>query len=50
MQLEAHVAGNQDIGPAKETYSGFISLFKWGTVVSVAVTALVVLIIASRAA
>jgi Bacterial aa3 type cytochrome c oxidase subunit IV len=48
--LEAQVSGNQDIGPAKETYSGFISLFKWGTVVSVAVTALVVLIIASRAA
>jgi Bacterial aa3 type cytochrome c oxidase subunit IV len=44
------LAQNQDLGPAKETYEGFITLFKWGTIVSAAVTALVVLIIASRAA
>lgn len=31
---------------ASETYSGFLSLLKWGTIVSVAVAALVVLIIA----
>jgi hypothetical protein len=44
------LAQNQDLGPAKETYEGFIALFKWGTIAAVAVTALVVLIIASRAA
>jgi Bacterial aa3 type cytochrome c oxidase subunit IV len=47
--MEAKLAGNQDLGPAKETYEGFISLFKWGTIVAAVVTALVVLIIASRA-
>lgn len=31
---------------ASETYSGFLSLLKWGTIISVAVAALVVLIIA----
>lgn len=31
---------------ASETYTGFLSLLKWGTIVSVAVAALVVLIIA----
>lgn len=44
------MAHNQDMGPAKETYAGFVTLFKWGTIAAVAVTALVVLIIASRAA
>lgn len=48
--MEATLAQNQDLGPAKETYEGFVALFKWGTIVAVAVTALVVLIIASRAA
>ena len=40
------MAEQQDISAAKSTYEGFISLFKWGTIVSAAVTALVVLIIA----
>lgn len=31
---------------ASETYSGFLSLLKWGTIASVAAAALVVLIIA----
>ena len=31
---------------ASETYSGFLSLLKWGTIISVAAAALVVLIIA----
>lgn len=44
------MAQNHDLGPAKETYEGFITLFKWGTIVAAVVTALVVLIIASRAA
>lgn len=44
------MAQNNDLGPARETYESFVTLFKWGTIVSVAVTALVVLIIASRAA
>jgi hypothetical protein len=43
------LANNHDLGPAKETYAGFIALFKWGTTLSVVVTAIVVLIIASRA-
>ncbi|MEQ1549634.1 aa3-type cytochrome c oxidase subunit IV [Sphingorhabdus sp.] len=40
------MAGNQDMRAASETYSGFLSLLKWGTIVSVAVAAFVVLIIA----
>lgn len=44
--MEAKMAGNQDIGPAKDTYEGFITLFKWGTIASVVVVALVILIIA----
>ena len=43
--MEAKMAGNQDIGPAKDTYEGFITLFKWGTVAAGLVTAFVVLII-----
>lgn len=31
---------------ASETYSGFLSLLKWGTIISVVTAALVVLIIA----
>jgi hypothetical protein len=31
---------------ASETYTGFLSLLKWGTIASAAVTVLVVLIIA----
>ena len=41
------MAGKQDMGAAEHTYSGFLKLLKWGTVVSVAVTFIVVLIIAS---
>jgi hypothetical protein len=48
--MEAVLAQDNDLGPAKETYAGFIALFKWGTVAAVVATALVVLIIASRAA
>jgi hypothetical protein len=43
---EAELAGNQDMRAASETYTGFLSLLKWGTIASVAVTALVLLIIA----
>jgi hypothetical protein len=48
--MEAKLAGNQDLGPAEQTYSGFISLFKWGSVAAAVTTLIVVLIIASRAA
>jgi Bacterial aa3 type cytochrome c oxidase subunit IV len=48
--MEAKLGEQQDITAAKETYAGFMSLLKWGTVATVIVTALVVLIIASRAA
>lgn len=46
MQMEAKLGEHQDITAAKGTYEGFISLFKWGTIASVVVTAIVVLIIA----
>lgn len=49
MQMEAKLGEQQDITAAKETYVGFMSMLKWGTIVTVLVTALVVLIIASRA-
>lgn len=47
--MEANVSDQQDISSAKETYAGFMSMLKWGTIATVVVTALVVLIIASRA-
>jgi len=47
--MEAALAQDHDLGPAKETYSKFIALFKWGTIAAAVVTALVVLIIASGA-
>lgn len=36
--------GNMD--NATQTYAGFVSLMKWGTVASIIVTAIVVLLIA----
>lgn len=41
------MADQHDMGEAEGTYAGFLSLLKWGTIISVAVTVLVVLIIAS---
>ena len=41
------MAEQQDITEAKGTYEGFLSLLKWGTIASVIVTAIVVLIIAA---
>jgi len=41
------MADQHDMGAAESTYSGFLSLLKWGTIGSVAATVLVVLIIAS---
>jgi hypothetical protein len=43
---EAELAGNQDMRSANETYGGFLSLLKWGTIVSIVTAAIVVLIIA----
>ncbi|MBK8373320.1 aa3-type cytochrome c oxidase subunit IV [Sphingorhabdus sp.] len=40
------MAGQQDMRAANETYGGFLSLLKWGTVVTAVIAALVVLIIA----
>lgn len=48
--MEAVLTNDHDLGPAKETYSSFVTFFKWGTIVAAVVTAIVVLIIASRAA
>lgn len=42
------MAEQQDISAAKETYAGFLTLFKWGTIASVIATAIVVLILYSR--
>jgi hypothetical protein len=39
------VAGNQDMRDANESYSGFLTIFKWGTILSVLTAALVVFII-----
>ena len=41
------MAGNPDLKDATKTYSSFLSLMKWGTAASVALAALVVLLIAS---
>ena len=40
------MAGNQDMKSAEQTYSGFLGLMKWGTVATLAVTVLVVVLIA----
>jgi hypothetical protein len=44
--MEAKLAGNQDMREASETYSGFLTLFKWGALFSALAAVLVVLIIA----
>jgi hypothetical protein len=43
---EEIVAGNQDMHAANDSYSRFLTIFKWGAVVSVLTALLVVLIIA----
>jgi hypothetical protein len=40
------VAGNQDMHGAKDSYSRFLTIFKWGTVLAGLTTLLVILIIA----
>lgn len=40
------MASNGNIESAAQTYEGFLGLMKWGTVASVIVAALVVLLIA----
>jgi hypothetical protein len=46
IDTEGHVAEHQDMRAASETYSGFLTLLKWGTLLSAAMAALVVFIIA----
>lgn len=41
------MAQQGDIEHAVETYEGFVSVVKWGTIVSVIATAIVVLLISS---
>lgn len=48
--MEAKLDDQQDITSAKETYIGFMSMLKWGTIAAAIATILIVLIIASRAA
>jgi hypothetical protein len=50
MKTEAILADHQDMQHARETYSLFNKLLKWGTIVTVLTTILVVAIIAGRAA
>lgn len=40
-----NVNSQQDLGPAQNTYNGFIGLMKYGTIAATIVTAIVVLII-----
>jgi Bacterial aa3 type cytochrome c oxidase subunit IV len=44
--MEGKLGEQQDITAAKGTYEGFISLFKWGTIVAVLTGFVVILIIA----
>jgi hypothetical protein len=44
--MEARMAEKQDMSAANDSYARFITMFKWGTVLSVAAAAIVVLIIA----
>jgi len=39
------MAQKRDISEAQETYSGFVALIKWGTIISLVGAAFVVLII-----
>jgi hypothetical protein len=41
------VSSEHDIGPAKATYHGFVGLLKWGTIASIVVAVIVILLIAS---
>lgn len=41
------MASNGDLKHEIKTYEGFLSLMKWGTIVSIATAALVVILIAS---
>ncbi len=43
---EAKLAGNQDMRAATESYSGFLTMFKWGALGAALAGILVVLIIA----
>ena len=40
------MASGQDITAAKGTYGGFVTLIKWGTIISAIFVAIVVVIIA----
>ncbi|HTH27423.1 MAG TPA: aa3-type cytochrome c oxidase subunit IV [Sphingobium sp.] len=40
------MSSEHDIRPAQKTYHGFLGLLKWGTIASVAVALLVIVLIA----
>jgi hypothetical protein len=40
------MASGNDLRAAQDTYAGFTTLFKWGTIAAVLVTALVIVLIA----
>ncbi len=41
------MASEDNYGNAAETYAGFVGLMKWGTIASIALTVLVVLLIST---
>ena len=40
------MASNGELNNEMKTYEGFLALMKWGTIISIAITALVVVLIA----
>jgi len=46
MQTEEILATPHDLNKARSTYEGLIGLLKWGTVASVAIAALVIVLLA----
>lgn len=45
MKYGEHMTSDHNLGPARETYSGFITMFKVGSVVAAMVAVLVVILI-----
>lgn len=47
MQGDRRMASDGNLKSANQTYAGFTSVMKWGTVATIAVAAMVVLLISS---
>lgn len=44
--MQGYMANNGEMKAHEQTYSGFTALLKWGTIISVILTAIVVFLIA----